>query len=297
MLGVVNTPQRDSRGWYSIERAIDQRAIQDLIGVGHIEKLSITKTPALTVGTARLLRQLQSVAQLWLWCDVSRIAMRHVVQIPKLEVLDVLAIKAPGSLAGFEFAESLHTLRANHYLNEEDILAIAKCRSLRELGIQGARLTRKALKALLELPCLESLDLEGTPFTDQMARLVSRSSSIRSLDLGATKITRVGLAQLASMSQLQSLDLWATALSENDLELVRDLPNLEYLSVGGCDGTDSLDPERVVSLLLAMPPLKRVWLDGIGVSAAQINRLEERNLKVRATRNDALYLPSEHPKP
>ena len=89
------------------------------------------------------------------------------------------------------------------------------------------------------------------------------------------------------MNQLQSLDLWATDLSESDLEVVRDLPNLEYLSIGGYRDTGSLDSEIVVSLLLAMPSLESAWLDGIGVSAAQIARLDERNLKVRAMRHDA----------
>jgi hypothetical protein len=279
----MNTPQRDSHGWYSVQVPFDQPTLQGLAAVGHIDKLSITKAPPLTVTAARLLRQLQSVAQLWLWCDVSRIALHHVVQIPGLEVLDVLAVKAPGSLSGFERASSLRTLRANHYLSEQDLLAIAKCAPLQELGIQGARLTRSALRALLSLPRLEALDLEGTPFTDKMARLVSRSPTVHTLDLGATNLTRAGLVHIASMHQLRSLDLWATCLSESDLELLRELPVLEYLSVGGYASATSLDPERVVSLLLALPSLKRVWLDGLGVSSEQIARMKERSLAVRVT--------------
>ena len=209
--------------------------------------------------------------------------MRHVLQIPGLEILDVLAVKAPGALSGFERAASLHTLRANHYLNEQDLLAIAECAPLRELGIQGAKLTRAALRKLLELPQLESLDLEGTPFTDTMARLVSKSTSIQSLDLGATRLTRTGLESLVSMSQLRSIDLWATRLSAKDLELLLELPHLEYLSIGGYSGSTSLDPERVVSLILALPSLKHAWLDGIDVTPAQVARLKERPLKVRAT--------------
>lgn len=279
----MNTPQRDSRGWYSIHGPVDQPKLQGLIDLGHIDKLSITEAPPLTVTTARLLLQLQSVAQLWLWCDVSRIALRHVIQVTGLEVLDVLAVKAPGSLSGFEYAANLRTFRANHYLTEEDLLAIAKCAPLQELGIQGAKLTRTALRALLELPHLESLDLEGTPFTDTMARLVAKSSTIHTLHLGATNLTRTGLAHLLSMHQLRSLDLWATRLSETDLELLQELPHLEYLSVGGYTGSTSLDPERMVSLMLRLPSLKRVWLDGVDVSPEQVARLEQRPLKVFAS--------------
>lgn len=279
----MNTPQRDSEGWYSLQGAAGICTLRSLLGLGHIDKLSITKAPPVTVKTGRLLRQLQSVKQLWLWCDVSRIAMRHVVQVPGLEILDVLAVTAPGSLSGFENATKLRTFRANHYLTEQDLIAVSKCASLQELGVQGARLTRAALRALLELPRLESLDLEGTPFTDNMARLVARSTRIHRLDLGATNLTRAGLEHLLSMHQLRSLDLWATCLSESDLELLRELPQLEYLSVGGYAGSPSLDPERVVSLILGLPSLKRVWLDGVGVSAEQEARLKERPLIVSAT--------------
>jgi hypothetical protein len=279
----MNIPQRDSRGWYSIVGSIEQRSVEGPVGIGHIDMLSITEAPPLTVKRARLLRQLHSVARLWLWCDVSRIAMRHLLQIPGLEILDVLAVKGPGALSGFERAASLHTLRANHYLNEQDIFAIAKCAPLRELGIQGAKLTRAAIRKLLELPQLESLDLEGTPFTDTMARLLSKSTSIRTLDLGATRLTRTGLESLVTMSQLRSIDLWATRLSESDLELLLELPHLEYLSIGGYSGTTSLDPKRMVSLILTLPSLKHVWLDGIHVTPAQVASLEERHLKVRAT--------------
>ncbi|MEW5837267.1 MAG: hypothetical protein AB1717_00310 [Pseudomonadota bacterium] len=279
----MNTPQRNSQGWYCIQGAVDQHKLKCLIDLGHIDKLSITKTPPVTVTVARLLRQLQSVTQLWLWCDVSRIALRHIIQMPGLEILDVLAVKAPGSLSGFEHATSLRAFRANHYLTEQDLLAIARCAPLQELGIQGAKLTRASLQALLELPHLESLDLEGTPFSDNMARLVSRSTTIHTLDLGATNLTRTGLTQLVTMHQLRSLDLWATRTSENDLELLRELPHLEYLSVGGHESSVALDPERVVSLMLSMPSLKRVWLDGVGLSPEQLARLEGRSLMVRAT--------------
>jgi hypothetical protein len=40
-------------------------------------------------------------------CNVTRTAMRHVVGIPGLQVLDVLGSKPPGRLAGFSSATTL----------------------------------------------------------------------------------------------------------------------------------------------------------------------------------------------
>lgn len=279
----MNAPQPDSRGWYAIEGAIARDAVLALREVGHLDKLSITKGPLVTVRSAKLLRHLQSVAWLWLWCDVTRAAMCHVIQMPGLETLDVLSVRPPGALSGFEHATSLRALRANHYLREADLLAVSRCNALRELGAQGAVLTVRAMEALLALPQLEALDLEGTPFDDEMAKLTAQSATIRSLDLGATRLTHRGLSHLVEMTQLRSLDLWATPLGDDDLELLRQLPALEYVSVGGYVGSPSLDASRLVSLLLALPSLKRVWLDGVAIEASQVAGLKERLEAVRVT--------------
>jgi Leucine rich repeat len=106
-----------------------------------------------------------------------------------------------------------------------------------------------------------------------MAKLMSRSGRITKLDVSNTKISGVGLRALCKMSQLTSLDLWANNLSINDLENLRGLPRLDYLSIGNAHGYDDYDPEQVVQLLLSLPALKRVWLDGITLSDLQRAKL------------------------
>ena len=257
----------DEKGWYSLKADITPEVVRALHDVGHIEKLSITNVSLVTVRHVRLLKALQSLGQLWLWCDITRRAMRHLIELPGLATLDVLCIRGPGSLGHFDRARTLEIFRANHYLSEADVIQIAKCKSIKTLGIQSAPLTKASFAAILALPCLENLDIEATRFDDKMARALSQSRTIRSLDIGGTKITRRGLEHIVSMKGLQSLDLWETALNEDELELLSGLPNLEYLSIGNIEGNTegcpALNIERILPLLLSLPGLKRIWLDGI----------------------------------
>lgn len=263
-------------GWHEVRGAIDEDVLQSLAAQPYIERLSIRDCPRMTSGIAkRLVAHLPTTRWLWLWCDVSRIALRHLLAAPGLETLDVLRICNPGRLTGFERAQSLHTLRANCWLGQDDIHAIARCRSLREVGLQHAAIDNRAIDALLALPELKSLDLEGTAFNDAMARKVTSSTTLESLDIGATRITRRGLEHLVRMPNLKALDLWATDLSVDDLRLLEAAPALEYVSIGGYAHQPIVDGDRVVDLLLSIPTLQKVWLDGVALSPEQERRLHE----------------------
>jgi hypothetical protein len=265
----------DSRGWYSFERDIDRDAARQLEEISSIEKLSLTKIPLVTVRQVRRLAKLR-IEQLWLRCTVTRRAMRYVIQIPGLRILDVLAISGPGSLGNFHRAHDLEILRANHYMTEADLLEVARCPRLQVLGAQNSALTRRSMDAILALPCLSSLDLEGSCFDDGMAKRTSRSKTIASLDLGGTRITRNGLAYIVEMEQLKSLDLWATRLDKADLRQLLNLPNLESLSLGNYYGVPQMDGEKITQLILDSPNLKSVWLDGIRLEETQKQTLETR---------------------
>ena len=98
------------------------------------------------------------------------------------------------------------------------------------------------------------------------------------------------------MKQLRSLDLWASNITEMDIELLAELPHLEYLSIGGpgddwggcTDQSCHRDPvrfnaETLVPRLQAIRSLKRVWLDGVQVSRRVRSTLESRYESVRIT--------------
>jgi hypothetical protein len=275
----------DPQGWYALERDVDPAIVQQLAQLGPIEKLSLTKIPLITVKIARRLASLR-VDQLWLWCDVTRRAMQHIIQLPGLRVLDVLCIQGPGQMANFGAATDLEILRANHYMTEADLLQVTQCSQLHELGAQNSELTYKSMSAILSLPSLTALDLEATRFDDKMARQTSRSKTITSLEIGGTLITRMGLEHLVQMEQLQSLDLWSTTLNEGDLRLLLNLPHLEYLSLGTYDDRPPLNADEITKLLLDCPSLKRVWLSGIQLETSQKQALESKLDSLRITSYD-----------
>lgn len=265
----------DTKGAFSMRRQINAASICAFRKIGPVDMLSITRPCTINARSACRLRALPSVRRLWLWCDVTRAAIRHLVSMPGLEVMDVLDIKGKGALSGFDRATQMHSFRSNCGLSCRDVVAIAECSTLRQLGIQNAELTPKALDALCSLPHLESLDLEGTQFDDAMARRMSESLSLKWMELGATRLTRSGLESLLLMTQLRGLDLWATQLAVEDFVLLRNLPALEYVSIGGYIDTP-IDGSALMPSLLSLPALKRVWLDGVTLDSAQIALLERR---------------------
>lgn len=263
-------PDRD--GWYAFERGIPAQAFAQLGAQGPIAKLSLHKLSQVTVRLARDIAGLR-VEQLWLWSEVTRSAMRYIVQVEGLRELDILSFGA-GRMPSFAKAAALEVLRANHYMTEADLQAVAQCASLRELGAQGADLTPRALAAILALPKLVSLDLEGTRFDDKMARMMARSQTVEVLSIPNTRISRAGLAHLCGMHQLRELDLWSTRLTVDDLGMLATLPELEYLSLGDMADVCTLDPAAVTDLLLSLPKLKRVWMEGIALNPQQQTALD-----------------------
>ena len=257
--------------------------MRDLRARGAIHQLKISGSPTLTVKLAQALPTLQSVEQLWLWCDVTRKAMHHVIKTPGLRVLDILAIEGPGRLEDFADAKCLEIFRANLYLTEEDVAEALQAPSLLELGIQNASLSPRIIAMMLAHPRLEVLDLEGTGFDDTMAATLSASKKIHALDLGGTKITGLGLAHLCSMTQLKSLDLWATQVTIVDLDLLTGLPHLEYLSLGNFDDMPGFDAAELIPKLEALASLKNIWLDGVRFDEEQAARLRARIARVNIT--------------
>ena len=121
-------------GWVALKGVATPADIRRLRGTGHIKELSVTESGRLTARIAQAFSSLDSVEWLWLWCDVTRTAIRHVASISGLRVLDVLNLMSPGRLESFSSAIALEAFRGNHFLTELDLLEVCTCRSLREPG-------------------------------------------------------------------------------------------------------------------------------------------------------------------
>jgi len=272
----------DQDGWYYLGNELSPEAIEEIGSLAAPVNLKMTGKVSPTTALIKRLASLK-VDRLWLWCDVNRHSMKYLVELPALRVLDICSLAGSGEMANFSNAHHLEEFRANSSMTEGDLLQLAQCGTLREIGAQNAALSKPAMSALLALPHIETLDLEATCFDDRMARWTSRSTTITSLELGGTRISAVGLEHLVRMQQLRSLDLWATNLNETHLALLTGLPNLEYVSLGGYDWLPSLDAEAVTSLLLGLPKLKRAWLDGVDLESSQRQALESKLDYLRLT--------------
>lgn len=265
----------DAQGWYCLRSLPTTGSLRPFTRLAHLPKLSISTPRLLTAEVCARLDVLPPVEHLHVAATVTRRAMRHLLRLPGLQMLDVMNFVGPGRMSGWADATRLHTLRMSH-CSEHDLLAISECSSLRELALQRAELTTHALGALLRLPHLSGLDLEGTDFDDAMADMVAVSAQLERLDLGATRLSATGLAHLQRMPALRSLDVWSTAINEAALACLPEFPALESLTLGSAWGERSLDADRIVPILLDMPHLKRLWLDGVVMDQTQKERLDAR---------------------
>lgn len=253
----------------SIEGPYSASDLRSLNKYEEIDKLSLTKLKNLTVKISEGLCSLKSVKELFLWSSVNRTAMRHVITIPDLVILDILEIRNPGKLINFSEAIALQKFRCNHYMSEADLLEISNLPKIQEIGAQNSEITKRALEAFLCLPYLTSIDLEATNFTDKLAAIIATSKTIKHLSVGASKLTAKGLKSISAMSQLESLDIWSIDASETDLAPLSKLQNLKYLSVGGYEGQTRLTFKGVMPYIDELPSLKSLWLDGIILSDAE----------------------------
>lgn len=257
------------------------KEVARLLAGGSIERLSIEGGSLMTKSHACELAALPSVDELRVAGSITRRAMRHVLSIPGLRELDIGRIRRPGRIQGFQNAKHLQIFREHYGLAEIDLLEVARSPSLTQLSLQSARLTRRAFDALMEMPALDSLDIEGTPFDDAMAGSLRRSATLYHLDAGHTRVTGRGLAAIREFEQLRSLDLWWTNIRPAELNLLRGMPQLEYLSLGCPLDQATLHIGDILPILDELPSLQRLWLDGIEVPAATQALLKDRYSYVR----------------
>jgi hypothetical protein len=212
-----------------------------------------------------------------MWLPVSRAALSHCLHAPGLREIGLFELTGPGCLRDFSVAKSLEILRIPiaRGVGEAELAMIARAPLLRELSVQQAKLTIRAIDTLAAMPCLTNLDIETSRFDDNMAWRLAQSQTIASLDIGSTDITRVGLAHLCRMPQLKALDLWATDIQLADLSLLEALPNLEYLSLGSMSRPDKYDADGLVAQLQRLPTLKKLWLDGVKLDQRHIDAILE----------------------
>ena len=265
------------------EGPLTDRHTAEFLANEHFDEIYIRRQKLFSVADAKKIEVIRSVFNISIWCDITRAAVRYLISRPNLTELVLFGLKPSGRLSGFENARNMKYFSCLYGLNGSDLLEVAKLPSLQKLGAQRAHITEDSILALLEKPLLTDVDFEDSNFDDNFAGLVARSTTITSLELGCNRITKIGLEKLCSMTQLKKLDIWSVNIVESDIDMLAQLPNLDYLSLGGHDEQTIFTVEGTLARLYKLPSLKKIWLDGFRLTRDQRNTLNERYEEVTVT--------------
>lgn len=248
-----------------------------------VDTLTYTNDALFRAVLAREICQWPGVHHIALHCTASRAAVRECIGIPGLKSLYVLAMDRHGSLLGMALSDTLSSLNSWSGLSSAEICELAKLPNMESLNIQNSRLSKTSTEALAKMRSLRHLDIEGSNFDDDMAAILASSSSLEGLYVCRTKLSATGLKSICQMRQLKALDIWALDIQEPDLDYLKSLEALEYLSLGGYEGQTTLTANGVLPRLAALPSLKRLWLDGIKLNKRDVAELNERYDEIQIT--------------
>lgn len=256
----------------------DAAALAALAEHGRLPSLSINCTSVFATRHARAIAALPGVGRLQIWAPATCSAIGVVLQTPGIERLELLEIRAGAALRGFESAHALDTLSIAMFGKRPgDLLAVARSPALRLCFVMDAFATRpEELAALAAMPRLEKLSLENCDIDDKAAAALPSDTRLHGLFLASNPITDAGLQALVRASSLRELDLWETRVTVAGVALLEALPDLEYLSLGHADPTNTFDPDVLLPQLMRLPKLQRLELDGIALDPRQREAYERR---------------------
>ncbi|MCP4640251.1 MAG: M48 family metalloprotease [bacterium] len=194
--------------------------------------------------------------------DVTSRGLEHLHGLTNLEYLYLRSKKLDeGALAKLGHMTKLRQLLLFSPVTDQDLVDIAKLRSLRELKVLASNMRGHGLLHLADLPDLRYLAINGTGPGPDVVRHVATIKTLRSLrfqgnmpltdesvaDLAALKdleelefiwiqtLTDAAMPHIAKMRKLRKLDLHQTMVTDAGLERLRYMPNLEdlHLPKGG----------------------------------------------------------------
>ena len=98
---------------------------------------------------------------------------------------------------------------------------------LRELFMEGTRITDAGLEDVGRLSQLQCLDLATTRVNDAGLARLTGLRKLTELNLRETRVTDAGVAHLAGLTSLESLDLSGTKVSDNGMVYLKGLSRLQ----------------------------------------------------------------------
>ncbi len=212
-------------------------------------------------------------------------------------------------------------------ITDYGVQQLSRLKKLRELHLDGTALTDRAFASDFNLPSLETLTLEQTAISDAGLRGLSACAGLSSLRAGNSSCTLTGLCdlftelldrslaealsaiaevRLDASGDVVSLTLTGIPVADSDLDIIHQLPQLQWLALAGSQITDegaaklasfslpklsllNLNNSRVSDLgleeLVQLPSLVNLHVAGTDVSQEKVGELQatHRSLSIYTT--------------
>ncbi|MGQ9760288.1 MAG: leucine-rich repeat domain-containing protein [Thermogutta sp.] len=167
--------------------------------------------------------------------------------------------------------ESLTLFRCNA-INDAGLRIVAKWKTLRSLVLRDMAVRGEFFVEVATLPQLRTLSAIQTMVGDEALEPLAACEQLKELALGQTLITDRGLEVIGRMINLRRLDLSQTSVTDQGLSRLVNLKELEWLDISGNLGIS----DELIGILLGLPKLKEIYLDGTSVTEDGIARLGPR---------------------
>jgi len=200
------------------------------------------------------------------WTDVTDSGLEPLHALHALERLSLVALPVDKGLRHIQDLRSLRELNLSQSaLSDQGAIHLAKLPGLTRLDVHATKITDRGIRSLTPLRDLQYLDVsynrgltdEGfrtlfgeklihfdasfTHLGDESLSGLGKCRFLRSLDLAGTSVTNEGLVHIKNLGQLESLSLTSTGLDVGGLKLLSSgkLRNLKRLEIGWSKVTDS----------------------------------------------------------
>jgi len=189
-------------------------------------------------------------------------------------------------LTGLAALENLQTNQAQ--ITDDGVKPLAKLRSLRNLKFfhPGASFSGAGLAHLAELPHLQSLTVAGSiAFNDDGMAAVARLKTLQEFRTWHAGVTQEGVKKLKELPNLKNLNLGQRLTykppacpTDGTIDILIELKSLETLQL-----SETRLSFTSLQRLKQLTTLKKLTLEGIEISKADLERLEKELPKVKVT--------------
>ncbi len=140
---------------------------------------------------------------------------------------------------------------------------------LKELDLDGTRVTDAWLEHLKGLANLRALNLSNTQVSDAGLQHLKGMTNLEALDLDGTQVTNAGLVHLKGLTNLERVELDATQVSDAGLEHLQGLTKLTMLVLGNRVSDAGLEH------LKGLTKLEFLWLWDTQVTDEGVEKLQQ----------------------